>query len=368
MSVLKANFLLNRHGFSLDIKCEINAQVTGIFGPSGAGKTTFLNIISGLETPDYGSLYIKNREIFNSEKNLNLPPEKRKIGYVFQEGRLFPHMNVTQNLKYGLKQNINQTQFKEVTDLLKITEIADKKVSQISGGQAQRVAIGRALLSSPDILVLDEPFSALDKDLRHRIISLLKPLILKFNIPLLVISHDLSDLLMLSDQLLIIKDGKCSGHGSYYDLIGEQEAISEMSKTGLINSIDLTVDYVDKVKGMMILSNNKHKIYAESRVSTNGYSDKQQLNVVLRPEDVTLALHEIKDISIQNQIEGTIERLIITENKVLCVIDHGFKLIAEVTLATKEKMNLKEGNKIWSLFKAAAVKMNVHGIGNSKEL
>jgi molybdate transport system ATP-binding protein len=366
--MISANFLFSRPGFQLDIQCEIESQVTGIFGPSGAGKTTLLNVICGLETPDQGYIRIKNHEVFNASKKINLPPEKRKIGYVFQEGRLFPHLNVLQNLKYGLKQKLHLELFKEVSDLLRITDILNKRVSQISGGQAQRVAIGRALLSSPDILILDEPFSALDKNLRQHIIALLKPLIKQFNIPMLVISHDLSDLLMLSDQLLIIHDGKCLGHGNYYDLIGQKEAITEMSKSGLINSIELKLDYVDGEKGIMILSNNEHQIYAESWLDGNSFFSDHYINVTLRPEDVTLALHKIEDISIQNQIEGKIEKLITTENKVLCVIDHGFKLIAEVTLATRQKMKLEEGTKIWSLFKAAAVKMNTKGIVNSKDL
>ena len=368
MSVLKANFLLSRPGFTLDIQCEIKGQVTGIFGPSGAGKTSFLHVLAGMETPDYGSVSIQNHVVFNSADKLNLPPEKRKIGYVFQEGRLFPHLNVAQNLKYGLKKKQNFALFKEVTDLLKISELLDKKISQISGGQAQRVAIGRALLSAPDILVLDEPFSALDKNLRHHIISLLKPLIKKFNIPMLVISHDLSDLLMLSDQLMIIHDGKCAGYGSYYDLISKKEAITEMSKSGLINSLELKIDHIDKERGLMILSRSGHQVCTESCLDRNNLNDGEHLNVFLRPEDVTLALHRIEDISIQNQIEGKIEQLITTDNRVLCVIDHGFKLIAEVTLATKQKMKLEKGTKIWSLFKAAAIKMNVDGIVNSAEL
>jgi len=368
MSIIKADFLLKRQEFSLKINCEINAQVTGIFGPSGAGKTSFLHVLAGLESPDKGLISIQNKEVFNSFENINLPPEKRKIGFVFQEGRLFPHMNVAQNLRFGVKRDINLVQFKEVTDLLKISNILNKKISQISGGQAQRVSIGRALLSSPDILVLDEPFTALDKNLRQHIISLIKPLINKFNIPLLVVSHDLSDLLMLSDQLLIINQGECSGHGNYYDLIGQEKAVSDLSKSGLINSIELQLKYIDGERGIMILSKKDQEIYAESWLDGNNFFDEHFLNVFLRPEDITLALHSIKDISIQNQLEGTIEKLITTENKVLCIIDHGFKLIAEVTLATKEKMNLKEGQKIWSLFKAAAVKMNNQGIVNSREL
>lgn len=360
--------MLSRPGFTLEIQCEIDGQVTAIFGPSGAGKTSFLNVLAGIETPDLGNIVIQGREVYNSSKKVNLPAEKRKIGYVFQEGRLFPHMNVAQNLKYGLKKKVNIDLFKEVTELLKITDIIEKKVSEISGGQAQRVAIGRAILSSPDILVLDEPFSSLDKSLRQHIISLLKPLIREFKIPMLVISHDLSDLLLLSENLLIIKDGKCVDYGNYYELISKNEAINVLAKSGLLNNIELKVDFIDGEKGLMLLSHSGRQIIAESWLNEKHYFNDQYVNIFLRPEDVTLALHKIEDISIQNQIEGTIEQLVVMDNKVICVINHGFRLIAEVTLATKQKMKLKAGIKIWSLFKAAAVKMNVSGVVNAKEL
>jgi molybdate transport system ATP-binding protein len=368
MSVLKANIVLKRSGFVLNINCEIKTQVTGIFGSSGAGKTTFLQSLAGLQIPDSGSISIAGREVFNAGKNINLAPEKRRIGFVFQEGRLFPHLNVIQNLKYGIKDKPDIAFFREVTELLKISDILNSKVSKISGGQAQRVAIGRALLTRPDILVLDEPFSALDKKLRHHIISLLKPLITKFNLPVLVISHDLSDLLMLSDNLLIIEKGQCVGHGDYYDLIAANDSRSALTSAGLVNAIDLKIEFIDDKKGLMNLSHGNQQIYAESWLDEERFLDDVYVNVVLRPEDITLASHKIKDISIQNQLEGKIEKLITTKNKVLCVIDCGFKLISEVSLATQQKMKLEEGKGIWCLFKAAAVKLNSPSFINSTDL
>lgn len=368
MSVLNANIVLKRSGFVLNINCEINKQVTGIFGSSGAGKTTFLQSLAGLQIPDSGSISIAGREVFNAGKNINLAPEKRRIGFVFQEGRLFPHLNVIQNLKYGIKDKPDIDFFREVTELLKISGILNSKVSKISGGQAQRVAIGRALLTRPDILVLDEPFSALDKKLRHHIISLLKPLITKFNLPVLVISHDLSDLLMLSDNLLIIEKGQCVGHGDYYDLIAANDSRSALTSAGLVNAIDLKIEFIDDKKGLMNLSHGNQQIYAESWLNEERFLDDVYVNVVLRPEDITLASHKIKDISIQNQLEGKIKKLIATENKVFCVIDCGFKLISEVSLATQQKMKLEEGKGIWCLFKAAAVKLNSPSFINSTDL
>jgi molybdate transport system ATP-binding protein len=368
MSVLKANIVLRRPGFVLKLNCEINKQVTGIFGSSGAGKTTFLQSLAGLQIPDSGSISIAGREVFNAEENLNLAPEKRKIGFVFQEGRLFPHLTVIQNLRYGIRDKSDIYFFQEVTELLKITDILSSKVSNISGGQAQRVAIGRALLTRPDILVLDEPFSALDKKLRHHIIALLKPLISKFNLPVLVISHDLSDLLMLSDNLLIIEKGQCVGHGDYYDLIAANDSRSALTSAGLVNAIDLKIETIDHTKGLMNLSHENQQIFAESWLNEERFLDDDHVHVVLRPEDITLASHKIRDISMQNQLEGKIEKLIATKNKVFCVVDCGFKLISEVSLATQQKMKLEVGKSIWCLFKAAAVKLNSPGFLNSTDL
>jgi len=356
MSIVSADFKLERGAFTAEINCEIDAQVTGIFGPSGAGKTSFLLALAGLQSPNSGIIRIHDKVVFDSSRKIALPPEKRKIGYVFQEGRLFPHLTVAQNLRYGMNSSSSKFDFDEVVKLLKINKVIDSKISYLSGGEAQRVAIGRAILSGPELLVLDEPFSALDKHLRQHIISLLLPLIQKFNIPVLVISHDLADLLLLTEELLIIQDGRCIGQGNFYNLIADKTVADTFSKSGLINTIEFNIDSTNIKGGMLTLSNAGHTIYAESR--KDPLIQQQTVTVFLRPEDITLALHKIDDISMQNQLEGTIIKLHSTENKVLCIIDHGFKLIAEVTLATKQKMNLNEGDKIWSLFKAAAVKMN----------
>ncbi len=360
MSVLKADFRLKRPGFVMDIRCEIDSKIIGIFGPSGAGKTTLLHVIAGLEKPDYGSISILNKEVFSKTKKLNIPPEKRKVGYVFQDSLLFPHLNVAHNLKYGQKKKPDMKYFLQIVDLLGIDDLMEKDISRISGGQAQRVAIGRALLSSPDILVLDEPFSSLDKDLRWRIISLLKPLIEQFKIPMFVVSHDLSDLLLLTDQLMVIREGKCMGYGNYYDLLSKSGAFREMNKSGIINSLHLKLSYIDGEKGIMILREGRHQIIAESYLDDSSFFDDPNVTVYLKPEDITLALHRITDISIQNQLEGRIERLIFAEKKVLCIIDHGFKLISEITHAACQDLKLTEGKKIWSLFKAAAVKTNLN--------
>ena len=167
----EVDIILPRKNFELSICEQFSDGITGIFGPSGSGKTSLLHTISGLETPKKGRLVVNNRVLFDSGKGINLPVEKRNIGYVFQEGRLFPHMTVEKNLLYGLKKNGNSNVgFDEVIDLLNLGHLLKSKPSQISGGERQRTALGRSLLSSPEILLLDEPFSAVDTRLRKQIL------------------------------------------------------------------------------------------------------------------------------------------------------------------------------------------------------
>ena len=357
MTVLHADIKLQHPGFTLDLSCDIDHPITGIFGPSGAGKTTILQVLAGLQQPSQGHIRLLNKVIYDNKININLPPEKRNIGYVFQDSLLFPHLNVAQNLKFGIHGHVHIQDFKEVVDLLGIENLLSQPVTDISGGQARRVAIGRALLSAPGLLMLDEPFSALEKSLRHRIIDAIKPYLQKHQIPMLVVSHDLADLLMLTDELMIIEQGRCTGHGNYYELIGSKTAMHSLSQAGMINSIAARLNYVNEKKGLVYLSHGDTQIFVESWLDGSYFMDKNLIHASLRPEDITLAKHQIQDISIQNQLPGTIEKLIMTGNKVLCIIDHGFKLIAEVTIATQQKMKLEEGDQIWSLFKAAAVKI-----------
>ena len=128
MSVLETYVRLDKPGFQLDISCTVHGEITGVFGPSGSGKTTLLRLIAGLETPQSGHIRILDKEVFNLSKNINLPPEQRKIGYVFQEGRLFPHLNVLQNLRYGLKKKPDLKLFNEISGMLKIADLFTKNI------------------------------------------------------------------------------------------------------------------------------------------------------------------------------------------------------------------------------------------------
>ncbi len=362
MSYLTANIDLRRGTFHMSLKCSFDAAITGIFGSSGAGKTTLLNIIAGLTEMNSGQIEMNHQLLYDKAKKINIPPEQRRIGYVFQEGRLFPHLSVKENLRFGeklLNSGQRKVIFKEVIDLLEIGPLLNKKIKEISGGQAQRVAIGRALLTSPKLLLFDEPFAGLDARLRSQVIPFLKRITSHYQIPMLIVSHDLQDLLKITDQLMLMQDGKCLGQGEFTKLLDENKAFNLLSYSGMVNTAEMHVQTSLPESGMVILkAGDDQLLRAELNTEKEPLKPGEKVNISMRPEDVTLALHHIEDISIQNQIKGTVGQVINKHNKAICLVDAGFPVIAEVTVATAKNMHIVPGKEIWCLIKAAAIKVD----------
>jgi molybdate transport system ATP-binding protein len=178
-------------GFALETKFSAGAGVTALVGPSGQGKTTILNLIAGLLTPSAGRIELKEQVLFDSTQRINLPPNRRNVGYVFQDYQLFPHLTVEQNLRYGLRRSQRAGPYLEtVVDVLELGIVLARYPSQLSGGQKQRVALGRAILRNPNLLLLDEPLSALDVAMRESIADYLLRAIHEFHVPTLLVSHD----------------------------------------------------------------------------------------------------------------------------------------------------------------------------------
>jgi molybdate transport system ATP-binding protein len=185
--------------------------ITALFGPSGAGKSSIINMVAGLLTPDSGSIFMGGHCLFDSAHGINLPPEKRKIGYVFQESLLFPHVSVKANLLYGRRRNQSgddDVDFEQVVDLLGIQHLLSRKPQTLSGGEKQRVAFGRAVLANPDILLMDEPLTSLDEARKAEMLPFIKNLNRRFNIPILYVSHALEEILVLTHNIITLANGK----------------------------------------------------------------------------------------------------------------------------------------------------------------
>ena len=353
----EVDILLPRKNFDVVFRESFSDGITGIFGPSGSGKTSLLQAISGLALPKQGSIKIGERTVFDAEKRIDLPVEKRNIGYVFQEGRLFPHMNVEKNLLYGLKKNgNNKVSFNEVVDLLNLGHLLKSKPSQISGGERQRTALGRTLLSSPDILLLDEPFSAVDTNLRNQILPFIMRIQQKVQIPMLVVSHDLPDLLKLTNTLCVVKSGQCIGHGQYYDLL-KIKAVSEIfGASALVNSINLKVLQTTP-NGLTILGaeGTKNEVRIKCESCRDHYTEGQDIKIFINADDIALSAERLSNVTIQNQVEGTVTDIIQRGASLLCIVDAGFKLVVEITAESQKRMQINEGSNVWCLFKSVAI-------------
>lgn len=210
--MFKARFSKKLPTFELDVDISLSHGILALVGPSGAGKTTILQCVAGLQTPSWGEININDKLVFSSEQGANIPIRKRRIGYVFQDYALFPHMTVVSNVVYGKPQKgstphkvLNVT---NILEMLKIEHLRNRYPNQISGGEKQRVALARALMTEPELLLLDEPLSALDQDTRSTLQQELLKLQAQWQIPFILVTHDIREAEMLGDQIIKLDQGK----------------------------------------------------------------------------------------------------------------------------------------------------------------
>jgi len=210
--MLKAHFRKKLPSFELEVDFSLSNGILALVGPSGSGKTTILQCVAGLQTPSWGEIIIHDKPVFSSEQGVNIPIRNRRIGYVFQDYALFPHMTVEKNVVYG-KPKKGSTPNKvlsvsNVLEMLKIEHLRNRYPNQISGGEKQRVALARALITEPELLLLDEPLSALDHDTRSTVQQELLKLQAQWQIPFIIVTHDIQEAEMLGDQIIKLDRGR----------------------------------------------------------------------------------------------------------------------------------------------------------------
>ncbi len=342
---------------TFDYNVQLDKGITGIYGSSGAGKSTLLNIISGLIKPNSGRITVNNRCLFSSADKCWVKPSKRGIGYVFQDGRLFPHMTVKHNLIYSCKRSYSQPLFANIVDTLAIQDLLNRYPRDLSGGERQRVAIGRTLMSEPDILLFDEPFSNLDRNIRRQIISYLLDINRQYNIPMVIVSHIMGDILRLTDQVIFIKDQRVSMSGNVKTMLFDKG--SDMKPSSMINIID--VKFCDKQSNKDILSFcSEENSNFEIKIGDTGeykLNRGDSVRLAIRPDDIALSTSSVEYISIQNQIMGKVVKIIKTEQSCFCIVDCGVNLIAEVTDKALADMDIYTDKMVYCLVKAKAVEV-----------
>jgi len=222
--------------FTIDAAFSIeDSGITALFGPSGAGKTSIVNMVAGLSRPDEGRIVMNGRCLFDSARSINVPPEKRRVGYVFQDARLFPHLSARSNLTYGMRllaKSEHYVHFDQVVQLLGIGAILDRRPAKLSGGEKQRVAIGRALLCSPALLLMDEPLASLDGSRKSEVLPFVSQMSRDFSTPIVYVSHIMDEIEQLADHLVLVDNGSVVTSGPLEKLKNSQYLMQISGKNG----------------------------------------------------------------------------------------------------------------------------------------
>ena len=356
MSLLSAKFKLTLDEFTLNIDIETAVNgFTVLFGPSGSGKSSFLRCISGLERSPGGFLKVGDEVWQDDNLGIFLQPNKRKIGYVFQEMRLFPHFNVKGNLCYGLNrstQKNSDTLFDQIVEILGLESLLNRHTANLSGGEKQRVALGRALLTRPRLLIMDEPLAALDTKRKQEILPYFQRMQSELNVPVFYVTHSLNEILQLVDTMLIMDQGKIVASGPVEKVFSHLEFVRNPGHSLAGTILDTTVVRQDEEFQLTVLNFKGHTLYVPRRDISPG----NRLRIHIRAEDVILAVAPIENqTSVLNVLSArVIEIRPSTEDncKVDVQLDIGRPLLASITRRSLSQLSLQSGQKIYAHIKA----------------
>ena len=346
-----------RGNFSLNVEFELAARgVLALFGRSGCGKSTVVNIVAGLLDPDSGRIELDDALLLDTRQRHKMPPERRGIGYVFQDARLFPHLSVAANLRYGQKRAKGPVYvtLEAVTQMLDLNSLMDRRTHQLSGGERQRVAIGRALLSQPRLLLLDEPLAALDDARREEVLPYLETLRDELAIPMVYVTHDFSEVLRLATHMVLMEAGHIVAEGPLGDmsLNPQLRALIGPDQVGaIIDGVVLTID----------TQNNLAKVRVgggELNVQATGLTAGMALRVQLLARDIIMSTELPQYLSVRNSIAGIVTTVQSDDAHTdLITLDIGGKyLMARITRSATRELALTPGAKAWALVKSVSLR------------
>jgi molybdate transport system ATP-binding protein len=344
---------LRRGGFELDMRVDLPASgVIAFLGPSGSGKTTLLSAIAGIVEPQEGVISIGETTLFDKGRGIDVPVELRGCGFVFQDARLFPHLDVRRNLEYGLARRRGRPVTQElprVVGMLGIAHLLHRQPSTLSGGEQQRVAIGRALLSQPRLLLLDEPVSAVDQDRKGEILPYLEKLRDLKGVPILYVSHALDEVLRLASQVALIEAGRCVAAGPTSAVLSSHPLAGHCP----ISVLEGRVVAHDAEVGLSLIETGVGGFRVPMVEAPVGAA----LRLVIDASDVALATAEPSGLSIRNRFPAKIERMEVLDRSQLLVglKAEGGGVTAILTRDAASELHLALGSEVWCLVKSVAV-------------
>ncbi|NTV66799.1 MAG: molybdenum ABC transporter ATP-binding protein [Chlorobaculum sp.] len=333
--------------FDLAMQSAIEGDHSGIFGASGSGKSTLVHMISGLMTPDSGELYLDDVCLYSSRKRVNLAPEKRRIAIVFQHARLFPHLGVKANLLFGYKRchpEHRKISPEALIEVLNLGHLMKRGVNKLSGGEKQRVALGRAVLANPRLLVMDEPLSALDDSLRYQIIPYLRSVSEEFGVPYLFISHSISEMQLMTDQVMVVSQGRIEGISTP----------DQLARAGMANNPKGYLNLL-RLNGAKAHDGLFHCPWGSGELIISDGKTGEESLFELSSRDIILFKQHPEAISARNLLECTVTELFDSDGRKGVVLESGGKtLVAEIVRSAAEELEISTGNTLFAAIKASA--------------
>ena len=357
MSRLLARFDVRFPAFHLNVDVDVPMSgITAIFGPSGSGKTTLLRCLAGLERAPHGFMQF-GEEVWQDERvGRCLPLYKRPIGYVFQEPRLFPHYDVRANLLYGYKRtpvDERRIAIERVVEILGINHLLDRRIHKLSGGEQQRVAIGRALLTSPKLLLLDEPFASLDIQRKQELLPFIRRLPEELHVPVMYVSHAIAEILQLADRVVLLKEGHVVGIGALNEVFTSLDFRGTFGPHRIGAILDARVTSHDPQYGLTQLEFMGQSLFVPLQPVAIG----QPVRVHILSSDVTLVVERVNSpTSVLNILEATIVEIReIDHTSVDVLLDIGAPLVASITKKSLVTLGLKSRQQVFAHIKAVAL-------------
>jgi molybdate transport system ATP-binding protein len=344
----------NGHALDIDIEFLAAGGVTVLFGSSGAGKTSILRAIAGIVTPDSGRISLGDTVFFDSGAGTNLPMQARRVGFVFQNHLLFPHLTAEQNILYGAKSIGEESARKRTRDLISLLGIektADRRPQRLSGGEQQRVALARALATDPHIMLLDEPLSAVDMATRSRLIGEIAAIQRRWGIPFLYVTHNQSEAARLGDAMIVVDEGRVVQQGAPLEIFNAPRTASVARVVGAENIFVGKILSHHAEDGTTTIDVNSCLI----EVPLNNLPAGSQATIGIRSEDIIISREHLTQISTRNVLKGTVKNVFSNLEKTELAVHCGIDFKVSITQASVRELKLEPGSTVYLLIKARAI-------------
>lgn len=341
--------------FSVRTDICFQRGVCALLGVSGSGKTTTLRMIAGFHTPDRGHIIIEGRTLFDHSRSVNLPPERRRIGYVSQQPSLFPHLSVKDNLLYGYRRFSDKIDLEKVVEILELSHLFGQIPAVLSGGEKQRVSLARALLTGPDLLLLDEPVSALDPERKWKLLGFIKKVTEGFDIPTIYVSHNLDEIEFIAEMVILIENGQTAPIATLEEFLRTEHFLKSTFSERITNTYHTCVEKIEQENGIAVVRLG-NKVF---KVPQNGLQPGEPILVTIPADEIIVTKEHPGKLSARNIYCGKVKGIYETMRGVAVQIDSGFDVWVEITRESLREFDFREGDLVHYIFKTRSIRVHL---------